>query len=194
MSKHISRFWLLLSFTTVAGSGLAQISPGLQRALETADRQVVRLSPAAFPELPKNLIAELQKRGCSIPQVPMMKGPQNVIRGEFAKPGQTDWAVLCSVGRSSSILIFWNASEVNPARIAETKDSDRLQSEEGGKMVYSRAITPVGKTYITQHYKAYGGVPPPPIDHQGVNDAFVGKASVVNYFYRGKWLQLTGAD
>jgi hypothetical protein len=194
MSKHVSRFGFILSFTTVAGSGLAQLSPDLQRLLETADRQVVRLSPTAFPELPKNLIAEFQRRGCSIPQVPMIKGPQNVIRGEFARPGQTDWAVLCSVGRSSSILIFWNASEVNPGRIAETKDIDRLQSEEGEKMVYSRAITPVGKAYITQHYKAYGGAPPPPIDHQGINDAFVGKASVVNYLYRGKWLQLAGAD
>ncbi len=61
-------------------------------------------------------------------------------------------------------------------------------------MVYSRAITPAGKAYITQQYKAYGGAPPPPIDHQGINDAFVGKASVVNYLYRGKWLQLAGAD
>ena len=124
----------------------------------------------------------------------MSEGRQNVIKGEFAKRGQTDWAVLCSVGRVSSILIFWNASESNPSRIAEMKDIDRLQGEGGDKIVYSREITPVGKADIMRHYLGYGGPQPPPIDHQGIDDAFLEKASVVNYFYRGKWLELTGAD
>jgi hypothetical protein len=34
---------------------------------------------------------------------------------DFARPGQTDWAVLCSVGRVSSVLVFWTGSETNPA-------------------------------------------------------------------------------
>ena len=124
----------------------------------------------------------------------MTKGPQNIVKGEFAKPGQTDWAVLCSLGGVSTILIFWNASEINPSEIAQMNDKDRLQSWGDDKMVYSREIEPVGKEYIMQHYEAYGGPKPPPIDHQGINDVFVGKASVVFYFYKGKWLQLTGAD
>jgi hypothetical protein len=45
-----------------------------------------------------------------------------------------------------------------------------------------------------EHYKAYGGEKPPAIDHEGINDLFYGKASEVLYFYRGKWLHLTGAD
>ncbi|PYR66590.1 MAG: hypothetical protein DMG20_12690 [Acidobacteria bacterium] len=40
----------------------------------------------------------------------------------------------------------------------------------------------------------YGGPKPPPIDHLGINDVFIEKASVVWYFYQGKWLQLQGAD
>lgn len=188
------RLRIILSFATVAGSGVAQLSPDIQRLFETADRQVVRLSPAAFPELPNNLRAELQRRGCTIPQLSMTKEHHNVIKGEFVKPGQTDWAVLCSIGRVSAILVFWNASEINPGRIAEMKDIDLLQGAGGDKIVYSRAITPVGKAYITVHYEGNGGPPPPPIDHQGIDDAFVGKASVVNYLYQGKWLHLTGAD
>jgi hypothetical protein len=57
---------------------------------ETAVRHVVRLKPTVFPELPKNLMAALQRRGCTIPQVPMIDGRHNVIKGEFSKPGQTD--------------------------------------------------------------------------------------------------------
>jgi hypothetical protein len=30
--------------------------------------------------------------------------------------------------------------------------------------------------------------------HAGINDVFVGKASVVWYWHQGKWLELTGAN
>jgi hypothetical protein len=191
-TETMSRLLLVLSFATVAGSAIAQVTP--QKQFETADLQVVRLSPTAFPELPQNILADLQRRGCTIPQVPMIDGRQNVIKGEFAKPGQTDWAVLCSVGRLSSILIFWNGSGSNPAEIAKRKDFDDLQGWGSDKIVYSRAVTPVGKAFIMEHFEAYGGPKPPPIDHLGIDDAFVGKASVVEYFFKGKWLQLSGAD
>jgi hypothetical protein len=161
---------------------------------ENADRQILRLPPQAFPDLPSNLRSELDRRGCTIPQVPMIKGRHNVIKGEFKKPGQNDWAVLCSINRVSSILIFWNGSNLKPTEIEKAPDQDRLQGWGGEKIVYSRAITPVGKKYITDHYKAYGGEKPPPMDHQGIDDAFVGKASEVLYLYRGKWLHLSGAD
>jgi hypothetical protein len=124
----------------------------------------------------------------------MIDGRHNVIKGEFSKPGQTDWAVLCSIGGVSSILIFWNGSTLKPAEIEKAPDQDRLQSWGGDKIVYSRAITPVDAKYIQDHYQAYGGEKPPPINHQGVDDAFVGKASVVLYLDRDKWLHLSGAD
>jgi hypothetical protein len=174
--------WVLF-LAAIAGSCLAQ-SDG-----------VVRLNPAGFPNLPRNLAAEVQRRGCTVPQVPMIDGLHNVIKGEFAKPGQTDWAVLCSVDRVSSILIFWNGVETNPAEIARQPDSYRIQSWTGNdNMAYSRNITPVGQASIMEHYNAYGGEKPPSMDHQGIDDAFVGKASEVLYFYQGKWLHLSGAD
>ena len=45
-----------------------------------------------------------------------------------------------------------------------------------------------------RHYRAYGGPVPPPIDHQGIDDAFLEKASVTWYFHECKWLRLQGAD
>jgi hypothetical protein len=117
-----------------------------------------------------------------------------VIKGEFAKPGQTDWAILCSVGGVSSILVYWNGSTANPARIAEMKDLDSLQDSGADGITYGRAIDPVDRAYILQHYQWYGGTKPPPLDHKGIDDEFVEKGSVVFYFYQGKWLQLTGAD
>ncbi len=120
--------------------------------------------------------------------------PGNVIKGEFAKPGQMDWAVLCSVKGVSTILVFWNGSGKNPAAIAPREDSNYIQFLGRGQFGYSRRIGAVGKDFIMRHYDAYGGTKPPPIDHQGVEDVFIEKASVVWYFYQGQWLQLTGTD
>jgi hypothetical protein len=69
-----------------------------------------------------------------------------------------------------------------------------LQSDVDGKYIYSREIRPVGRDFIIGHYRAYGGPEPPPIEHQGIDDAFLEKASVTYYYHEGKWLQLQGAD
>jgi hypothetical protein len=183
--------WLLFSFLTASN---AQIPAELQAKLDLADRQIVRLSPTTFTELPSAIVFDLQKRDCTVPQVPEIAGRHNVIRGEFAKPGQQDWAVLCSVNRVSSILVFWDGSVANPAMMEPVADIDRLQSWTEGKTIFSRVISGVDAKYILEHFNAYGGPTPPPLDHLGIDDAFWGKASVVRYFHEGKWLQLQGAD
>ncbi|MEK7855151.1 MAG: hypothetical protein AAB288_03600, partial [Acidobacteriota bacterium] len=59
-----------------------------------ADLQTVRLAPRKFTQLPQTIIADLEKRGCSIPQSCMWTKPHNIARGEFKRKGQKDWAVL----------------------------------------------------------------------------------------------------
>jgi hypothetical protein len=137
----------------------------------------------------------LQARGCTIPQTYLSREPHNVISGEFTRQGQIDWAVLCSRGGESSILVFWRGSTKFVSEIAKAPDRGFLQTvSEGGKIAFSRAIESVGGEYILSHYKEYGGRKPPPINHQGIDDAYVEKASVVRYYHRGKWLELKGAD
>jgi hypothetical protein len=182
----------LLSVTTIPMFG--QLPEDLKRKLDDAERRIVRLSPTAFPELPRNVVRELQRRGCTVPQEAFTKKPHNVIRGEFGKPGETDWAVLCSVKGVSTILVFWNGSENNSGAIASMEDRNFLQGITANEIGYSRGIRPAGKDFIMRHNQAYGGPKPPPIDHQGIDDAFIEKASVTWYFHEGKWLKLTGAD
>ena len=170
------RLWLLLSFLTVAGSSFGQPS----------------LLPVAFPELPKNIVSDLQRRHCKIPQL-LHERKVNVIRGEFLKRGQTDWAVLCEVGHTTFVLVYWNGSEINPARIAEQDDAGRFEITDQGKENI-RVISLVGRREIMTHYSHSPGPKPPPIDHQGIDDALVGKASSIAYFYKGEWIGLTGSD
>lgn len=173
---------------------MAAFSVGQDLNFQAAERQIVRLPPTAFPTLPTAVVRELQHRGCGVPQESFSKPPNNVISGQFAKRGQTDWAVLCSVKGSSSILVFWNGSARNPAELARREDKLYLQSIVGDKIGFSRGISTVGRDFIVQRYRSAGGPKPPPIDHQGINDAFLGKASVVQYFLKGEWLELPGDD
>ena len=152
------------------------------------------LPPTAFPELPAAVVQELLRRGCTIPQTAYSKKPHNVIKGEFAKPGQDDWAALCSIKGVSTILVFWNGSVNNPAQIAAMDDRIFFQGITADKIGFSRAISAVDRDFIMRHFQGYGGPKPPPIDHQGIDDAFLEKASVTWYFYDGKWMKLTGAD
>ena len=147
----------------------------------------MRLSPTAFPELPRSVVRELQRRGCTIPQVVGFDKKQNVIRGEFAKPGQTDWAVLCSVKGFLELYVFWDGSERNSVMVNKTPLPERLPAP------FETAIAPVHRKYIMEHYQAYGGPKPPPIDHEGIEWSS-GMASTILYFHGGKWMKLTGAD
>ena len=159
-----------------------------------AEKQVVRLSPTAFPELPRNISLELARRGCRIPQESSTRQPNNVIHGSFIKAGQMDWAVLCSIQDVSSILVFENGSAAKPAVVGRSEDLHYMQTISNDRIGFSRLITPAGKDFIMRHYLGYGGPTPPPIHHLGIDDAFVGKASITRYFYGGKWLLLSGAD
>jgi hypothetical protein len=188
------RYLLLTLFIATAALCVAQTGRERDR-WQIADAAVIRLPPTAFLRLPQNIVRELQARGCTIPQTFGNQKPHNVISGEFFRKARTDWAILCSRNRRSSILIFRSGSAQKISEIAKAPDSSFLQSiDENGRIGFSRAIGTVGRDYILKHYRDYGGPKPPPIDHQGINDAFIEKASVVHYYHRGSWLELRGAD
>jgi len=157
---------------------------------EKANREVVRLAPSSFNQLPRPVMQELQRRNCTIPQVWGAQQPGNVINGEFLKKGQKDWAALCSVNLKSSILVLPAGSPQTAFKVAEEEDFNMLQGVGEGKIGYSREITPVDEAVIREHYQSNGGQKPPPIDHLGINDAIAEKASVVFYYYQNKWLRL----
>jgi hypothetical protein len=161
---------------------------------EKADRDTVRLSPDAFSDLPSSIRADLKRRGCTIPQEWFSPTQNNVVKGHFSSSAQIDIAVLCSVSRISSILVFRNSSASDVAELASARDANYLQTVLPGKIGYSRGLGVVGAEGIQKYFEKFGGPTPPPIDHEGINDMFIEKASVVRYWHEGKWLELTGAD
>jgi len=166
-----------------------------QARADEAVGKIRRLPVKAFPELPAAIAGVLRARNCTVPQ-PSADGasPRNVIRGEFFAKGETGWAALCSVNNSTALLAFRNGRDTNPYTVATSEDRGYLQGLDDSHIGYSREITTADRDFIMRHYRAYGGPEPPPVDHHGIDDAFLGKASVTWYFHDGKWLRLQGAD
>jgi hypothetical protein len=157
------------------------------------DGVIGRLAPVGdFPKLPVGIAQDLMNRGCRIPQVKGVSDRHNVIQGQFKKPGQRDWAVLCLQRNTSAILVYWNGSAQGPAQLAPM-DETITPSKNG----YYRILQVVGQKFIRSHYDASASdLDPLPhiLDHDGIDDGISEKGSSVHYFYNGKWLKLAGSD
>ena len=174
--------------------GLTGVARVRSQDWEAANAGTIRLKPSAFPSLPIRVRDYLERRKCAIPQSFLGKTPHNVVRGRFTSATRTDIAVLCSVDKVSSVLVFRGGATSEVSELAPHPDEMFLQVVNPGVAGYSRALGVADARYIREHHAAYGGPQPPPLDHDGINDMFVEKASVVWYWYRGEWLQLQGAD
>jgi len=160
-----------------------------------ANAATIRLDPFAIQDLPGSIQRDLVRRGCTVPQTYARKSPHNVIRGRFTSSSRQDVAVLCSKAQVSRILVFRGGATSSVVELASRPDSTYLQTIGDGEIGFSRFLGVADAEYILEHYRRYGGTPPPtPLDHDGLTDAFIEKGSVVWYFYKGRWLQLTGSD
>jgi hypothetical protein len=158
-----------------------------------AERGIVRLRPSAFPEVPQAVRDDLERRGCRIPQTPGGDRWQNIVPGRFAAARASDWAALCSRSGVSTILVYPNGTARGVRQVHRADDRGYLQQDVNG-IVFSRRISAATPAYIRvkNHPTLVPGLPR--FDHDGINDAFVGKASTVWYRSAGRWLKLLGAD
>lgn len=163
-----------------------------------ADSAIVRLAPDRFPALPAPVSADLARRGCRIPQPSHDHSPDerhNVIRGTFTGVGRADWAVLCSIRDTSVILVYPEDASTPSDSLDSAADRNYLQGMGPEGIAFSRRIDVAPPAAIRRYAQAFDGPrPPEPLDHEGIDNAFLGKASVIYYFHEGKWLRLQGAD
>jgi hypothetical protein len=153
-----------------------------------------RLEPAAFVEVPVAIRTALARRGCTIPQPHGATQPTNIISGHFTSPNRTDWAALCSRNRVSVILVFRGGLPNDVAELARQEDRGYLQGIGDGRVGFSRGLAVADPSYIREHHNPRTGPPLPLLDHEGINDIFIEKASVVWFWSRNRWIQMAGAD
>lgn len=169
-------------------------TPVAKNRWDEASRQIRYLAPAEFSDAPPGLIRALDDRGCRIPQVWYDSLPHNLIRGEFARPGQQDWAALCSRAGVSQIVVFWSGGAGGVDSLAMHEDESFLQEVAPDQIGYSRRIGVADSTFIQEHNATLRIGTLPALDHQGIDDAFFEKGSSVFYHTDGSWIELAGAD
>jgi hypothetical protein len=186
--------WVLLSGAILFGHQIR--SPA---AWDAADRATVRLSPDRFPQLPGTVRHELRRRRCTIPQASEATEPEGVVTGAFYSINEVDWAVLCSVDRRSSVLVFRGGSTQRVEAVAPARpDTDYLQG--GGPdttdtIVFSRAIRTASAEEVLRRAREKGEPPPDPAPiHDSIEDIFAGKGSTIFYWRAGKWVIVGGAN
>lgn len=184
--RMLGLYWALL-YVVALGSAVAQDWSG-------ADAVTKRLKPSEFANIPPAVRAELEHRGCTVPQPHGAMHPANIVSGRFTTGKQVDWAALCSRERISVILVFRGGSTTDVAELAPKPDIGYLQRIGDDIIGYSRNIEAADAQYIQEHHDPRSRTALPPLDHDGINDTFVEKASVVWYWSGSRWLQLAGAD
>ena len=183
--------------TVIAASVLLGAGFGLPAQLdfEKADAETIRLKPSDLPGLPDTVRADLEARGCTVPQ-PFIRraGPANVVRGRFMSATPIDVAVLCSRARRSAILVYRGGAAPAAAELAQRPDSNFLQVVDGaGGIGFSRRLATAAPDRIRQHASQQRTSMSDP-DHDGIEDAFLEKGSSIWYWFGGRWLELPGAD
>jgi hypothetical protein len=178
---------LVAGVVLIAGVGAA---PQLDFA--AADARTLRLPPSAFGDLPAAVRADLERRGCTVPQ-PFVRrrGPENVIRGRFLSAMPTDVAVLCSRHRRSTILVYRDSAAPAAAELAPSADVDWLQVvDAAGTAGYSRALYVAAPDHIRRHNPDARL----PIDRDGIEEAFLEKGSTIRLWSGRAWIELPGSD
>jgi hypothetical protein len=136
------------------------------------------LDPGQLRELPEIIRADLAKLGCRVPRFMKWDARHNAIQGQFFKPGQTDWAVLCQVGDKSGILLY-------PGGAASDLPMLRREPTDPARTIHAVSAFVLQKRAVRDHPDE----PPPPFDHDGIEDGPIQKAGHVIYYRDDEWTE-----
>jgi hypothetical protein len=183
--------------TVVAAFVLLTGTPLCANAQSRADSirvSVRRIAPDSFPELPPAVKRDLNARGCTVPQSVWPMRRNNVIRGAFTAAGRMQWALLCSVRDTTSILVY-DATSAAPVDSLERSADVNWVQYGGSAWEYSRYLSVLPRAQIRGWTTDIEGDPVPrPIDHDAINQAFLDKAAEAFYCARGRWYRQLTAD
>jgi hypothetical protein len=186
---------LLASLAVLGGSAQqAAVNPGqlnesghITAAGHSVPYLIRHLPVASFPELPPPIQAELNRRGCLIPQTYEARHPENVIHGSFEKPGSSDWAALCSEKGNVSLLVFFASAADKPSALDSSQETEHLQAHDpSGVLGFSWGIDSATPEQVRE--AQIGMEPRPPmLDHDSVAASVVEHRAVYHYYAKNAW-------
>jgi len=161
------------------------------------------LPVSSFPELPAGIVELLNRRGCAIPQTYAAHHPENVVHASLARAGSSDWAVLCSVDGTVSLLVFLDGGTTNdgtgqssgqssgkPVVLASAPETQRLQPHDSsGVLGFNWGIDPASPQQV---HEAQVGLEHPParLDHDALADSVVEHRTIYHFYAKNAWIVL----
>jgi hypothetical protein len=152
------------------------------------------LPVSSFPGLPAEFAAQLNRRGCLIPQTYEAHHPENVVHASLERPGSSDWAVLCSESGSErgtvSLLVYFSSAPANLHVLAAAPETERLQAHDpSGVLGFNWGIDPASPEQIRT---AQIGMLPRPalVDHDALADTLVDRRTVYHFYLKNAWVVL----
>jgi hypothetical protein len=161
---------------------------------QTRPYKVEHLPASSFPALPTAVAAELNRRGCLIPQTYEAHGPENVIHGSFKRPGEKDWAVLCSVHGTVYLLVFFDGAAASPEVLSTAAETSRLElSNASGKMEFDWGID-VATPELVHETQSEMRRRPAKADHDAIADSMIDGATVYRFYAGNGWTTVETSD
>jgi hypothetical protein len=152
------------------------------------------LPVSSFPELPAGIADLLNRRGCTIPQTYEAHRPENVVHASLERAGSSDWAVLCSVQGTVSLLVFFDGGaeasgqrDGQPAVLASAPETQRLQTHDpSGVLGFNWGIDPASPEQVRE---AQNGLDHPParVDHDALADSVVEHSIIYHFYAKTGW-------
>jgi hypothetical protein len=199
-----------LALGTISAYGQNALLPVPQKAGQLTEQgQVVvagrstpylirHLPVSSFPDLPSGIVNMLNRRGCTIPQTYEAHRPENVVHASLEHAGSSDWAVLCSVQGTVSLLVFFDGgSELRkgqPAVLASAPESQRLQPHDpSGVLGFNWGIDPATPQQV---HEAQSGLKNrrAQVDHDALADSTVEHGTIFHFYAKSNWFVLETAD
>jgi len=151
-------------------------------------RYLVRhLPPSSFPDLPERIGNLVTRRGCLIPQTYQAHRPENVIHAALERAGSDDWALLCSVKGTVSLLVFFGNSPEQPVTLATAPETERLQAHDSSRVLgFDWGIDPASPAQIHEAQSGLEHRPPAP-NHDALADSVVDHRTVYHFYTKGGW-------
>jgi len=141
----------------------------------------------AFPQLPPAVQEKLVHRGCLIPQTYEAHRPENVVHASLERRGSSDWAVLCSVDGTVSLLVFFSSGNGDPAVLVSVPETSHLQAHSASNILgFNWGIDPATPEQI---HEAQVGMrnPPARLDHDALADSVVDRKTVYHFYLKNAW-------
>jgi hypothetical protein len=198
-TKYSAIAWLGICVLAIAQNPAAGNTPLLesghvQRDGRSTPYRIRRLPVSSFPELPTAIAAQLDQRGCMIPQTYQAHRPENVVHASLERAGSSDWAILCSAHGTVSLLVFFASAASDPATLASGLETQHLQVRDGsGALGFNWGIDPA--TPETVHQAQIGMANRPPrLDHDALADSVIDHSTVYRIYREHAWTVTPTAD